>query len=139
MNRMIDDPAASVPPPLPVQPLSYNAPFAVSPAEVSADERNMAMLCHLLGIFTGFLGPLIIWLVKKDTSTFVDAHGKQSLNFQLSLLIYSFVCAFFALFCIGIFLMMGLIIAAVVFEITACVQASRGNLYEYPLSIRLVR
>lgn len=139
MRRMSDPSAPDVPPPLPVEPLGYRPPFASVPPEVSADDRNMAMLCHLLGIFTGFVGPLIVWLVKKDSSPFVDAHGKQALNFQLSVLIYSFVCALLAVLCVGVILMMGLIIAALVLEIIACLHASRGEVYEYPLAIRFIR
>ncbi|UCC67130.1 MAG: DUF4870 domain-containing protein, partial [Armatimonadota bacterium] len=51
------------------------------------DERTMGMLCHLAGL-VGFLGPLVVWLLKKDESELVNDQGKESLNFQLSILIY---------------------------------------------------
>jgi len=57
------------------------------PAEIKQEDKTMAMLCHLLGILTAFLGPLIIWLVKKDQSPFVDDQGKEALNFQITLVI----------------------------------------------------
>jgi len=49
--------------------------------------RNMAMLCHLLGLFTGFVGPLILWLLKKDEDPFIDRQGKEALNFQITVVI----------------------------------------------------
>src|SRR5438105_10296844 len=57
----------------------------------SADERNSASLCHLLGIFMGFIGPIIIWTTKKEESRFVDHHGREALNFGLNMLILNLV------------------------------------------------
>src|SRR5712692_9143515 len=57
------------------------------PTEIKPEEKTMAMLCHLLGIVTWFLGALIIWLIKKDQSKFVDDQGKETLKFQLTLFI----------------------------------------------------
>ena len=55
--------------------------------EVSKDARMWAMLCHLLGLFTCFIGPLIIWLIKKDEDPFIDDQGKEALNFQITVAI----------------------------------------------------
>src|SRR5262249_14131163 len=56
-------------------------------SEVTSDDRTMGMLCHLLGALLSWLGPLIIWMIKKDQSRFVDDQGKEALNFQITLLI----------------------------------------------------
>ena len=69
----------------PAEPVAAE-PVAAGQGQVSKDARNMALLCHLLAIFTGFLGPLILWLLKKDDDSFIDEHGKEALNFQIALL-----------------------------------------------------
>ena len=58
------------------QPTGEVQQVSAEPTEVKKDDMNMAMLAHLLAIFTGFLGPLIIWLIKKEDSPYVDRHGK---------------------------------------------------------------
>ena len=55
--------------------------------ETSQDARNMAMLCHILGA-VGFFGPLVIWLIERDKHRFVDEHGREAMNYQISLMIY---------------------------------------------------
>lgn len=94
---------------------------------MSSDDKTMGLLCHLLGIFTGFIGPLVVWLIKKDTSPYVDAQGKEALNFQLSILIYCLLTCGLA----GIF---GLIMA-----IIASIKANEGIVYRYPLAIRFIK
>ena len=115
---------------------------------VTQDDRTMAMLIHLLGLLTGFLGPLILWLVKKDQSKFIDFHGREALNFMITVFIY--YIAFFALtfvivlatYGIGMFIIipfaMILGIGQIVFEIMACVAANKGEWHRYPMTIRLI-
>jgi uncharacterized Tic20 family protein len=116
------------------------------------DERNLAMLSHLsaLGglVFLGglgFIGPLIIYLVQKEKSQFVAFHARDSLNHQLTLLLFNIVCAVlaFVLFCLGGFLAFIPVIIAfvtsIIFEILASIQASRGEWTKIPLAIPLVR
>ncbi|MHC4910458.1 MAG: DUF4870 domain-containing protein [Planctomycetota bacterium] len=104
----------------------------------SSDDRNMALLAHVLAIFTGFIGPLIIWLIKKDGSPFVDDHGKEALNFQITVLIASIVSAVLAIVVIGVFLLLAIAICNLVFCILAAVAASNGEFYRYPMTIRLL-
>lgn len=105
----------------------------------SNDDRNMAMLAHLLGIVTGFVGALIIWLIKKDQSAFVDEQGKEALNFQITILI-GFVCAgILTVILIGALLMPVLLIVNLVFCILAAVAVSKGEHYKYPFAIRLLK
>ena len=73
--------------------------------EVSQNAKNMAMLCHLLGIFTCFIGPLIIWLLKKDEDAFIDSQGKEALNFQITVTLASIVAGALSCIFIGILLM----------------------------------
>lgn len=111
----------------------------------------MAMLCHLLAIVLGYLtglgfaGPLIIWLMKKDESRFVDYHGKESLNFQLTVLLVMVgggIAAFILTFVfVGILLFIVLLVLAVlalVAEILGCVAAYRGEWFRYPCCIRFI-
>ena len=113
-----------------------NDPVATTP---STDDRNLAMLAHLLGIVSGFVGALIIWLIKKDQSAYVDEQGKEALNFQITMLI-AFVGAWILMFIlIGMLLMPLLLIANLVLCIIAAVAASKGEHYKYPLAIRLLK
>lgn len=107
-------------------------------AQVPQDARTMGMLAHLLGIFS-FLGPLIIWLLKKDEHPFVDDQGKEALNFQISLIIYYFIAGILCLILIGILLVFALLIVHYVFAILAAVKANQGEYYRYPLTIRFIK
>jgi hypothetical protein len=88
--------------------------------------------------FGNILGPLIVWLIKKSEIPSVDAHGKESLNFQISVLIYLAVSAVLVLVLVGVFLMMAIAIAAIVLVVIAAIKASNGELYRYPLTIRFI-
>lgn len=103
------------------------------------DEKTMGMLAHLLAIVLGFLGPLIIWLMKKDESAFVDYHGKESLNFQLTLFI-AWIGAFVLSFVlIGLLIMPILLLVQLIMPIIAGIAANKGEYYKYPATLRLVK
>jgi uncharacterized Tic20 family protein len=121
------------------QNVNTEQPVSAAPAEVSKDEKNMAMLCHLLAIFTGFLGPLIIWLIKKEDSKFVDDQGKEALNFQLSVLIAIIISSVLTVICIGAIMLMAVWIVDIVFCIMAAVKTSKGEAYRYPVNIRFIK
>ncbi|MHC4395851.1 MAG: DUF4870 domain-containing protein [Planctomycetota bacterium] len=108
-------------------------------AEASKDARNMAMLCHLLAIFTSFIAPLIIWLIKKDEEPFVDQHGKEALNFQITVILAMFVSGLLTVICIGFPLMFAVSVIDLIFCIIATVKASSGETYRYPLAIRFLK
>lgn len=99
----------------------------------------MAMLLHILVIFTGFVGPLIIWVIKKDDSPFVDRHGKTALNFSITLTIAYFVSALLILVLIGILMILGLLVVGIVFPIIAALAANKGEEYTYPLSFKFLK
>ena len=103
------------------------------------------MLCHasaLLGLFLHFLGhllgPLIVWLMKRGDSPEIDAYGKESLNFQLSMLIYDAIAGILCIVLIGIPILIALWILNTVLVIIASVKASEGKFYRYPFTIRLI-
>lgn len=105
----------------------------------TSDERTMAILSHVLCLVVGFWAPLIIYLVKKDDSKFVAEHAKESLNFQISLVIYVIISCILILVIIGIFLLWALGIAAIILIIVATIRASENKLYRYPFCIRLIK
>ena len=105
---------------------------------ISQDEKTMALLAHLGGIFFGFIPALVIWLIKKDESAFVAEQAKEALNFQITVML-GFVISFILIFIvIGIFLIWALVIANLVLCIVAGVKANSGVSYRYPLAIRLI-
>lgn len=115
------------------------------PPTSSADVRTWNVLCHasaLLGLFLHFLGhllgPLIVWLTKRGDSPEIDAHGKESLNFQLSMLIYDAIAAILCILLIGIPILIALWIMNTVFVVIASIRASEGKFYRYPLTIRFL-
>jgi uncharacterized Tic20 family protein len=131
-------PPTSVPPP--------------PPSALSSDERLWGMLGHLSalsGLFTGglgnFIGPLIVWQVKKDTLPFAAAEAKEALNFNLSWLLWGialgFVTGVLMLVMIGILLvpLLALLgVAWLVLTIIAGLKANEGKPYRYPLTIRFI-
>lgn len=155
-------PSPDTPPGIPATPPAVPTPHphtkpALSPpitlpqniAPPNAEERNMGMLIHLLAIFTSWLGPLILWLVRKDQSPFIDHHGKEALNFQITYTIVAFGVGLVGMVLgivtmgVGILLLIPLWLVMFVFvliwEIQACVSASRGEWYHYPCTIRFIR
>ena len=108
--------------------------------------RTWTVLCHataLAGFFVPWaghiLGPLIVWLAKRGDSPEIDEHGKESLNFQISMLIYNLIAGVLCLVLIG-FVILGILhILNLVLVIVASIQASEGKLYRYPITIRLIK
>src|SRR5438045_435368 len=119
-------------------------PSTPSPS-TSSDVRTWCVLCHasaLLGLFFHFLGhilgPLIVWLLKRGDSPEIDAYGKESLNFQISMLIYDAVAAILCIVLIGIPILIGLWRLNTVLVIIASVKAGQGQFYRYPFTIRFI-
>lgn len=101
----------------------------------------MGMLCHLLGILASFLGPLIIWLLKKDEYEFVDDQGKEALNFQITLIFAYLACIVLTVVSCGFLFFLPLVpaILALVFGIMGTIAANNGERYRYPMNIRLIK
>ena len=110
-----------------------------------SDERMWAMLTHLsslTGLFTvvgSLVAPLIIWQIQKDKSAFVDHHGKEAVNFNITMAIAAGVS--FVLFLLLIGLVLIWIVGAVwlIFTIIAAIKANNGEYYRYPLTIRFIK
>jgi uncharacterized protein len=105
----------------------------------SKDDQNLAMLAHLLGIVSGFIGALIIWLSKKDQSAYIDEQAREALNFQITMLIGFVVAYILTHILIGVLLIPVLVIANLVFCILAAVAVSEGKHYRYPFALRLLK
>jgi uncharacterized protein len=112
----------------------------------SRDVRTWNVLCHataLAGFFVPWaghiLGPLIVWLAKRNDSPEINEHGKESLNFQISMLIYNVIAAVLCLVLIGFIILPILHILNLVLVIVASIQASEGKFYRYPITIRLIK
>ena len=106
---------------------------------ISQDDKTMALLAHLGGIFFGFIPSLVIWLIKKDSSPFVADQAKEALNFQITL-IFGYILSFILMFIIiGIFMVWALVIANLVLCIVAGIKANGGEEYRYPFAIRLIK
>lgn len=106
---------------------------------VNSDDKTMALLAHLGGVFFGFLPSLIIWLIKKDESPYVDMQAKEALNFQIFIAICCIISLILMIVIIGVFLLILVSLANLIFCIVAAVKASNGELYRYPISIRLIK
>jgi hypothetical protein len=110
-----------------------------------SNERTLGLVCHLslfasfIVPFASFIIPLVIWLMKRETSQFLDATGKEVLNFQITLLIASIACCILMIILIGIPLLFAIAIAAIVFDILGAVAASKGEIYRYPFILRLIK
>lgn len=118
------------------------------PDNVSTDAnaRTWSSFCHasaLLGVFLHFPGhlipPLIVWLLKRGDSPEIDAHGKEAVNFQISMLIYNVIAGVFCLVLIGFAFLAILWVLNAVFVIIAAIQASDGKFYRYPMTIRFIQ
>lgn len=116
-------------------------PSITNPGEVPAvtptdDERVLAILAHILTIFFWIFPPLIVYLVKKDQSSFVTEHAKESLNFQLTV---GIVAIALIITIIGAIFLIVVGIVTLVLVIIASIKASDKKLYRYPMTIRFIK
>jgi len=102
----------------------------------TSDEKTLALLSHIITCVSQFIAPLIIYVIKKDESTFVAAHAKESLNFQLTFLIAIIICIVSV---VGIALLWLIGLYVFVLVIVATIRASEGKLYRYPFCIRFIK
>ena len=127
--------------PQPGQPYGYGqgAPYQPQPLNPS-DERMWSVFAQIGPVVLSFIAPLVIWLVLKDRSRFVDQEAKEALNFQITLVFVHIACAIITFVTFGIGSIVYLVfIAAVVFMILAAVENNKGAPYRYPLNIRLIK
>lgn len=109
------------------------------------DERMWGMFCHVAALswFVGIpfgwvIGPLIVWLIKKNDSPFIDQQGKNAINFQISMTIYYTIAGLLCLIVVGFLLLPALAIFGFIVVLIAAIKASDGETYQYPLSFKFL-
>jgi len=133
-----------------VDPMSSTHPRTgvLRDTEATPDERTYAVFTHLAGLLSltdlggilGLVATLILWLVKKDQSPFLDDHGREAMNFQISLLLYAGALVLLAIPTIGLslILFLPLVILRIFGCIKAAIAANRAEFYRYPMCIRFL-
>ena len=120
---------------------NVTAPPPAPEGNAPQDQRTMTLLAHILGILTGFICSLVIWLINKDNpeKSFVTDQAKEALNFQITLIIAYFISGILTLVLIGFLLMAAIGIANLVLCIMAAMKANNGEAYRYPFTLRLIK
>jgi len=118
-------------------------PQQPAPQPVTQDARNWAVIAHLAALVNivgvpAVIRPLVVWLLKKDEDPFIDYHGKEALNFNISFMIYGIVAGLLIFVAIGLVLLPIVLITWLVLVIIGAVRTSNGEYYRYPMTIRLV-
>lgn len=115
-----------------------------TPATISKEQRNWAMLAHLSGLLAfatligGVLGPLVMWMIRKDDMDFAADQAKEALNFQITVFVAGLIAGVMCLILIGFALLAILVIIDLILMIVAAVKASEGVSYRYPFNLRLI-
>jgi len=128
------------------QVINESSESAAEKPASNSSRYTLGMLCHLLSFcayifpFGNLVGPLILWLVKRDEDPFLNESGKEVLNFQISLTIYAFISGLLVFaFGLGIILLIIIGVASIILTIIAAIKANEGIVYQYPFSIRLIK
>ncbi len=121
----------------PYEPSSFYRP--------TRDERTWAMLCHVVALpgLLFFLGhivaPLVLWLIKRESSAFVDDQGKEAVNFQITASIAIIISGLLVFVFVGMVLLPLVVISWIVLVLIATIKANEGVAYRYPFSIRFIK
>lgn len=125
---------------------SSNSPLPPAPSSLSeSDARMWAMLTHLSALPGSFfvigsvVAPLVIWQIQKDKSAFVDYHGKEALNFQITIALATAASFLLMFVLIGFVLIWAVGIVWLIFTIIAAIKANNGEYYRYPITIRFIK
>ena len=121
------------------------AAAGAAPAQMpSAEERQWAMFCHLsamllyAGIIGGVLVPLLLWLMKREGNPFVDDQGRETVNFQITIVLGLCIAVPLCFFLVGIPMVAGLFLYHFIATIVAAVRSNEGVRYRYPFCWRLI-
>ena len=115
------------------------------PEGISKDAKMWAMIAHISAVagfifpFGNVIGPLLIWILKKEEFPFVDDQGKEALNFQISISVYVIISIVLVFLLIGIPILIIIGLFALIMTIIAAISAYDGKAYRYPLTIRLIK
>ena len=128
----------------PAAPPPYGQPYPQQPVPAAlplspADERLWATLAHVGGILFSFVAPLVIWLIQKEKSAFVEDQAKEALNFQILVAIAYTVGTILSFLIVPILLIFAAGIASLVFGIMGAMAANKGEAYRYPFSWRIIK
>ena len=104
----------------------------------SNDDKNIATVTHLGGTVFSFIPGLLVWILKKDDSAYIADQAKEALNFQITVLIASFIASILIWLIIGLALLPIIWLVNIVFCIIAAIASSKGETYRYPLCLRLI-
>lgn len=111
----------------------------------SLEERNWAVFCHVAALagliipLGNIIGPLVVWILRRNAFAYVDQQGKEAVNFQISMTIYALIAAVLVVFIIGLPLLFLIMAVDIVLVIVAAINVSQGKNYRYPITIRLIR
>lgn len=118
---------------------AYSGPYQPQPLTPS-DERMWSVLAQVVPFLLGFIAPLVIWLVLKERSRFVEQEAKESLNFQITVIIAHIAVLIFSFVTFGFGAIVYIaFVAVIVFQILAAVANGRGEPYRYPVNIRFIK
>lgn len=126
--------------------LRHLAAGAGAPMEEATgdDARMWAMFCHLSALlgyllpFGQLIGPAVVWMAKRERSCFVDAHGREALNFQISVMLYTVVALIACFVLIGFLLLFALVLFHVAMTLYASLRAQQGDAVRYPMALRVL-
>jgi len=125
--------------------MSSQGPMMSNSESEDRQTRMWGMFLHL-SVFAGYavpiaglLAPIVIWQIKKDELPLIDEHGKNLMNWLLSLLVYTIACVLLSFLFVGIPLLFLLALLSVVFPIVAGIKANNGEVWKYPLSIEFLK
>ena len=108
-------------------------------SQPTQDDKTLAILTHLSGIFFSIVVPLIVWLTAKDTKPWLSEQSKEALNFQITVLIGYLISSALMIVLVGFFTFLIVWALSIVFSIVAAVRVSQGENYRYPLTVRLIK
>ncbi len=113
------------------------APPLPPPAAAARPDVTLCVLAHVLGLLTGFIGPLVILLASPEPR--VKQHARAALNWQLSLILYSIISIILVFVFVGVLLLLAIYVMDLIFCIVAAVKAGQGTAWKYPMTIPFVR
>ena len=120
-------------------PTAYGSSAATMAPLTPQEEKGWSLGAHLGVLLLGFLAPLLIWLIFKGRGPFLEHHAKESLNFQITVMIAMFVAVILTVLLIGIVFVLALVPWMIIMPIIAAVKANSGEWYRYPLTLRLIK
>jgi|SRR5699024_1817524 len=105
----------------------------------TSEEKTLSLLIYVLNFFTAIIGPLLIWLFKRNKSEYIDHHGKEYFNLIISFFVYESIAAMTIFIGIGIVLVPFISIVFLIFIILGAYKSYQGEYYRFPFIFRLIK